>query len=51
MTRFDCIKDDNSGQMGSDLVAASVIYMCLVYHKYWMIALAAGAFDLIYYGP
>lgn len=49
--RWDCIADDNSHQMGADVLAGSVLYMCLIYHRYWMIAGACAVFDVAYYGP
>ena len=49
--RVDCIADDNSGQMGADALAESVLLMCLVYHRYWALTMIVGALDVAYYGP
>ena len=49
--RWDCIADDNSGQMGADVLAGSALYMCLVYHRYWALAMVFACFDVSYYGP
>ena len=49
--RWDCIAEDNSLQMGADVLAGSVLYMCLLYHRYWFLALGFAAFDVAYYGP
>ena len=37
--------------MGADVLAGSVLYMCLIYNRYWMIAGACAVFDVSYYGP
>ena len=47
--RFDCFGQKH--QMGADMLAESVVYMVLIYHRYFMIAAAATVFDLAYYGP
>lgn len=49
--RWDCIADDNSTQMGADVLAASVLYMCLIANRYWMVAGVFAVTDLAYYGP
>jgi len=49
--RWDCIADDGSHQMGADVLAGSVLYMCLIYNRYWMLAGAFALFDVSYYGP
>jgi hypothetical protein len=38
-------------KMGADALAESVLLMCLVYHRYWALAMIVGALDVAYYGP
>lgn len=49
--RWDCIADDRSHQMGADVLAGSVLYMCCIYNRYWLLAGAFALFDISYYGP
>ena len=37
--------------MGADILANSVVYMVLIYHRYFMIAAAFTLFDMAYLGP
>jgi hypothetical protein len=49
--KFDCFADDGSYYMGSDSMALSIIYLTLLYHRMWFVALPLMGFDLLYYGP
>lgn len=49
--KFDAFADDGSYYRGSDQLAQSLIYFCLIYNRMWMIALPCMAFDVLYYGP
>jgi len=37
--------------MGADLMAASALYMCLFYHRYYLLGLGGCAIHTLYYGP
>jgi hypothetical protein len=47
--RIDCY--GKKQQMGADILANSVVYMVIIYHRYFMIAAAFTLFDLAYLGP
>lgn len=46
--RWDCFGEKH--QMGADVMAGTVLYMMLCYHRYFMIAAACAVFDVSYYG-
>ena len=50
-TRWDCIAEDNSSQMGADVLAGCVVYMYLFYFGWWKWSLGKAVFDIAYYGP
>jgi hypothetical protein len=49
--KFDSYSDEGKYTMGSDQICQAVIYMTLLYHRQWLIALPCMAFDVLYYGP
>jgi hypothetical protein len=51
MPRFDSYAADGSYTMGADQVTQALVYLTLLYHGYWAIALPCMAFDVLYYGP
>lgn len=37
--------------MGADVLAGQVLYMCMIYNRYWLLAGVCALFDVSYYGP
>ncbi len=50
-TRWDCFAEDNSSQMGADVLAGCVVYMYLFYFGWWKWSMGKAMFDIAYYGP
>ena len=48
---FTMCRKDGSGQVGADVLAGSVLYMIMCYHRMWLPAMAFAAFDCAWYGP
>ena len=49
--RWDCISNDNSGMVGADLMAASILYFWCASAGYYHALAAIALFDVAYYGP
>jgi hypothetical protein len=49
--KWDSYADDGSYFMGADQMAQALCYFALMYHRYWYLAFAFIASDILYYGP
>mmetsp|Transcript_35786 Transcript_35786/g.48309 ORF Transcript_35786/g.48309 Transcript_35786/m.48309 type:complete len:133 (-) Transcript_35786:68-466(-) len=49
--KLDSFGPNNVYFMGADNMAASSIYMLLLYYRMWPVFFGFAAFDLAYYGP
>jgi len=49
--KFDSFADDGSYYMGADQMTQALCYFTLMYYRYWYLAFAFIAFDVMYYGP